>query len=142
MKHAFQKLFSLGVMLIALQGVTPNATASTEQQPPTSSVPQLINPSQFEWQKTFPQLGEKSPEYAILHEDKETGLTTLMFRTPVAVNAQKLMWCCWAEHTSSNLKGSTTTSRTVASSELLVGSCMKPGYRLDRKLSTFWKAVG
>lgn len=86
MKHPFQKLFRLGVMLIALQGVTQNATASTEQPPPAPAVPKLINPSQFKWQKTIPLLGDKSPEYAILHEDKETGLTTLMFRTPVAVH--------------------------------------------------------
>lgn len=86
MIHAFQKLVSLGVMLIALQGVTSNATASTEQQPLTPSVPQPINPSQFKWQKTIPQLREKAPEYAILHKDKETGLSVLLFRTPVAAH--------------------------------------------------------
>lgn len=86
MIHAFQKLFSLGVTLIALQGVTPNATAPTEQQPLTPSVPQPINPSQFKWQKTIPQLRKKAQAYAILHKEKETGLSILMFRTPVAVH--------------------------------------------------------
>jgi quercetin dioxygenase-like cupin family protein len=86
MQPSFRKLLTLGAMLIAIQGMTQNATASPEQQSSASILPELINPSQFKWQKTIPQLGKRSPEYAILHEDKATGLTTLMFRTPVAVH--------------------------------------------------------
>jgi len=52
----------------------------------TDAVPSLINPSELKWEKTIPGLGEKSPEYAILHVDPKTHLTMLMFRTPVAVH--------------------------------------------------------
>jgi quinol monooxygenase YgiN len=50
------------------------------------TLPSLINPSELKWEKTIPVLGEKSPEYAILHVDPKTRLTMLMFRTPVAVH--------------------------------------------------------
>ena len=49
-------------------------------------VPQLINSGQLKWVKTIPSAGNKSPEYAILHVDAHTHLTTLMFRTPVPVH--------------------------------------------------------
>jgi quinol monooxygenase YgiN len=52
----------------------------------TDAHPSLINPSELKWEKTIPVLGEKSPEYAILHVDPKTHLTMLMFRTPVAVH--------------------------------------------------------
>ncbi|MBE7211105.1 MAG: hypothetical protein INR65_08805 [Gluconacetobacter diazotrophicus] len=48
--------------------------------------PLLINPNQLRWEKTIPDAGDRSPEYAILSEDPATGLTMLMFRTPVAVH--------------------------------------------------------
>jgi hypothetical protein len=48
--------------------------------------PELVNPSALKWEKTIPALGRDSPEYAILHSDPKTQLTTLMFRTPIAVH--------------------------------------------------------
>lgn len=89
MKHSIElkKLIGLGALLLALQGASQGAFAATTAEPVASqSVPELINPGQFKWQKTLPELGDKSPEYAILHADPKTGLTTLMFRTPVAVH--------------------------------------------------------
>lgn len=53
------------------------------------ALPQLINPADLKWEKTIPSAGEKSPEYAILHVDAKTHLTTLMFRTPVAVHIKE-----------------------------------------------------
>jgi len=50
------------------------------------ALPELRNPDALEWVKTIPGLGKNSPEYAILHVDPHTRLTTLMFRTPVAVH--------------------------------------------------------
>lgn len=89
MKHSplLKKTVSLGILLTALQGIPQGAMAANAgQSAATPAVPELINPGQFKWQKTIPQLGDRSPEYAILHADTETGLTTLMFRTPVAVH--------------------------------------------------------
>jgi hypothetical protein len=51
-----------------------------------NAVPLLKNPEALEWVKTIPALGRNSPEYAILHVDPNTNLTTLMFKTPVAVH--------------------------------------------------------
>jgi len=50
------------------------------------ALPKLKNPDALEWVKTIPALGRNSPEYAILYVDPRTKLTTLMFRTPVAVH--------------------------------------------------------
>jgi hypothetical protein len=50
------------------------------------ALPVLKNPDALEWVKTIPGLGKNSPEYAILHVDPHTRLTTLMFRTPVAIH--------------------------------------------------------
>ena len=50
------------------------------------ALPDLKNPEALEWVKTIPAAGRNSPEYAILHADPDTKLTTLMFRTPVAVH--------------------------------------------------------
>jgi hypothetical protein len=50
------------------------------------AIPQLINSSQLKWVKTIPAAGDRSPEYAILHVDPHTHLTTLVFRTPVPVH--------------------------------------------------------
>lgn len=90
MKHSIdlKKLISLGALMFALQGVAHNAIAATSSAStvPSQAVPELINPGQFKWQKTLPELGDKSPEYAILHADPKTGLTMLMFRTPVPVH--------------------------------------------------------
>jgi hypothetical protein len=52
----------------------------------TEALTQLINPAALKWERTIPSAGERSPEYAMLHEDAATRLTTLMFRTLVPVH--------------------------------------------------------
>jgi hypothetical protein len=64
----------------ALRAAQQKLLAETVTAPP-----KLKNPDALEWMKTIPALGRNSPEYAILHVDPHTTLTTLMFRTPVAV---------------------------------------------------------
>jgi hypothetical protein len=49
-------------------------------------VPHFINSGNLNWEKTVPTLGDKPPEYAILHVDPKTRLTMLMFRTPIDVH--------------------------------------------------------
>jgi quinol monooxygenase YgiN len=76
-----QAALTLGALFVALAwGHGAFADAATD------ALPSLINPSELKWEKTIPVLGEKSPEYAILHVDPKTHLTMLMFRTPVAVH--------------------------------------------------------
>jgi hypothetical protein len=58
----------------------------TTPEAASAALPELKNPGALEWVKTIPALGRNSPEYAILHVDPHTKLTTLMFRTPVAVH--------------------------------------------------------
>lgn len=65
-----------------LLGTTLAAAAADE--PDTSII--LKNPGSLKWEKTIPELGDRSPEYAILHSDPKTKLTTLMFRTPIPVH--------------------------------------------------------
>lgn len=72
------------VLLCAFEYVASSAgPVSTAAKP---AIPQLINPGQLKWVKTIPSAGDQSPEYAILHVNPHTHLTTLMFRTPVAVH--------------------------------------------------------
>ena len=58
----------------------------TAPEAASEALPELKNPGALDWVKTIPALGRNSPEYAILHADPHTKLTTLMFRTPVAVH--------------------------------------------------------
>jgi hypothetical protein len=64
--------------------ITTNVTVPTAAG--NDALPELKNPDALDWVKTIPGLGKNSPEYAILHVDPHTRLTTLMFRTPVAVH--------------------------------------------------------
>lgn len=79
------RILSLLVLAGAL-GVSPLVSAATPSVAQADHVPQLINPASLKWEKTIPALGKDSPEYAILHSDPKTKLTTLMFRTPIAVH--------------------------------------------------------
>jgi quinol monooxygenase YgiN/quercetin dioxygenase-like cupin family protein len=60
--------------------------ASPEDSLLNDTLPLLINSSELKWEKTIPALGDKSPEYSILHVDPKTKLTMLMFRTPIDVH--------------------------------------------------------
>ncbi len=73
------------VAMAALSFAAFPALAAEPDHARTPEAPLLINAEGLKWVKTIPDAGERSPEYAILHEDKVSGLTTLMFRTPVPV---------------------------------------------------------
>jgi quinol monooxygenase YgiN len=80
LRKKLQAALTLGALFVALAwGHGAFADSAT------NALPSLINPSELKWEKTIPVLGEKSPEYAMLHVDPKTHLTMLMFRTPVAV---------------------------------------------------------
>jgi hypothetical protein len=78
-------VLTLAALLALPIGIHASLAASSDQPTP-DSLPALINPSALKWEKTIPALGDRSPEYAILHADPKTHLTTLMFRTPIAVH--------------------------------------------------------
>ncbi len=44
---------------------------------------------EVQWAKMLPELGEASPEMAILHEDPKTHATQLLIRTPKALHVRK-----------------------------------------------------
>jgi hypothetical protein len=79
-------LASIALMCILGLGGRGLHAASPEGPVRDDTVPQLINPGELKWEKTVPALGDKSPEYAILHVDPQTRLTMLMFRTPIDVH--------------------------------------------------------
>ncbi|NWJ27645.1 hypothetical protein [Rhizobium sp. RM] len=81
-KSSLRTAFTTIAAGAALMGIT--LTAAAADQTDTSII--LKNPGSLKWEKTIPELGDRSPEYAILHSDPNTKLTTLMFRTPIPVH--------------------------------------------------------
>jgi mannose-6-phosphate isomerase-like protein (cupin superfamily) len=45
--------------------------------------------SEVQWKKMLPELGDASPETAILHEDSKTHATQLLIRSPKALHVRK-----------------------------------------------------
>lgn len=76
----------LTATIAALTVATFPASAAEPYYARSQEAPLLINADGLKWVKTIPEAGERSPEYAILHEDEASGLTTLMFRTSVPVH--------------------------------------------------------
>jgi quinol monooxygenase YgiN len=79
-------LGAIALMCMLTFGGNGSHAALPDGPVPDDTVPQLINSGELKWEKTVPALGDKSPEYAILHVDPKTGLTMLMFRTPIDVH--------------------------------------------------------
>lgn len=82
----FKKSSTALLMALTFAGVTQLSNAAQPVPAQLKEVaPLLMNPSALKWEKTIPEAGDRSPEYAILHSNPETKLTMIMFRTPVAV---------------------------------------------------------
>ena len=56
---------------------------------PVSQEPAFIRYTDYTWNKILPELGESSPEIAILHVDPSTQATQLVIRTPAAIHVRK-----------------------------------------------------
>ena len=54
-----------------------------------SDQPLFQDLSQAQWRKMFPDLGDASPEIAILHVDPKTEATQLLIRTPKALHVRQ-----------------------------------------------------
>ena len=64
----------------------PTGAAPANTEPGTPIFKQL---SEVQWKKMLPELGDASPEMAILHEDAKTHATQLMIRAPKALHVRK-----------------------------------------------------
>jgi hypothetical protein len=80
------RTFAASAIAFGIAGASGVYAADTQPSALPDNLPGLINPGSLHWEKTIPSLGDKSPEYAILHSDPKTHLTLLMFRTPIAVH--------------------------------------------------------
>jgi len=56
-------------------------TAAVKTQAPAANV-LFVHYGNLEWQKVVPELGERSPEFAIVHVDPATKTTQMMIRVP------------------------------------------------------------
>jgi mannose-6-phosphate isomerase-like protein (cupin superfamily) len=65
---------------------TGAAPAPANTGPGTPIFKQL---SEVQWKKMLPELGDASPEMAILHEDSKTHATQLLIRSPKALHVRK-----------------------------------------------------
>ena len=77
------KFIATALVVLGLTGPAPLAAADNTGVRPEA--PLLMNPEALKWVKTIPEAGDRSPEYALLHEGPTTGLAMLMFRSPVPV---------------------------------------------------------
>ena len=62
---------------------TPTLTERGPDRPIFKQLPEV------QWAKMLPELGEASPEMAILHEDPKTHATQLLIRSPKALHVRK-----------------------------------------------------
>jgi len=73
----------LGAFLIA----TGMAIAAETEAVPAQ--PMFVKPQDVKWEKILPDLGEMSPEIAILRVDSKTQATQLFIRTPKGIHVRK-----------------------------------------------------
>ena len=72
-------------IIIAALGLSPTTSAAGSINSSPSDQPLFQNLSQAPWKKMLPDLGDASPEIAILHVDPKTEATQLLIRTPKAL---------------------------------------------------------
>jgi quercetin dioxygenase-like cupin family protein len=88
MSAGYKALTGLLMVLAALGsagiGLAADATSTTR-----SDQPLFQDLSQVRWQKMLPDLGDASPEVAILHVDPQSHATQLLIRSPKALHVRK-----------------------------------------------------
>jgi mannose-6-phosphate isomerase-like protein (cupin superfamily) len=78
------------VAAIAWSGhVRAEATAKPPSTPTNAQTPLFIPLEQVKWERIVPDLGEASPEIAILRVEPATRATQLLIRTPRAIHVRK-----------------------------------------------------
>jgi quercetin dioxygenase-like cupin family protein len=77
------------MMMVALGGASGICLAADPVPVTGSDQPVFQDLSQMRWEKMLPDLGEASPEIAILHVDPQSHATQLLIRTPRALHVRK-----------------------------------------------------
>ena len=76
-------------MIVTAMGLALANSAAESIKAAPSDQPLFQNLSQAQWKKMFPELGDASPEIAILHVDPKTEATQLLIRTPKALHVRQ-----------------------------------------------------
>lgn len=82
-------LFSITSILILTAAVIARAPGTPHEAGAPMSPPIFSKFEDIKWNKILPDLGDNSPEIAILHVDPKTQATKLMIRTPKAIHVRK-----------------------------------------------------
>ncbi len=76
-------------LLLVICSVAGGALSAAEQPPAAADQPMFVNLQDVKWDKILPDLGESSPEIAILRVDPKTQATQLLIRTPKGIHVRK-----------------------------------------------------
>jgi quercetin dioxygenase-like cupin family protein len=101
--YRVKKALPLAATLLSLSVISSPAETITSTH---SEQPLFQDLSQAQWKKMFPDLGDASPEIAILHVDPKTEATQLLIRTPKALHVRQ-HWHS-ANETHTMISGKTT----------------------------------
>lgn len=82
------RFIRVGIAILAMGFSLLSSTAETRDDT-THSAPMFQDLSQAKWEKILPELGDASPEIAILHVDPNTQATKLLIRSPSALHVRK-----------------------------------------------------
>jgi mannose-6-phosphate isomerase-like protein (cupin superfamily) len=89
MNQLFRSLAFSAACLVWSGQVLADAANPTPATAAASDQPIFLQSQQVQWNKMLPELGEASPEIAILHVDPKTQATQLLIRTPKAIHVRK-----------------------------------------------------
>jgi hypothetical protein len=84
--YRVQTALPLAATMLGLSVISSLAGAITSTH---SEQPLFQDLSQAQWKKMLPDLGDASPEIAILHVDPKTEATQLLIRTPKALHVRQ-----------------------------------------------------
>src|SRR6187401_1118647 len=76
-------------MLLTALGLALTNSAAESLKAAPSEQPLFQDLAQAQWKKMLPDLGDASPEIAILHVDPKTEVTQLLIRTPKALHVRQ-----------------------------------------------------
>src|SRR5215467_5077177 len=86
------RMYRVQTALLLAATMLSLSVISSSAEPITSTLsdqPLFQDLSQAQWKKMLPDLGDASPEIAILHVDSTTHATQLLIRTPKAIHILK-----------------------------------------------------
>ncbi|MGH6935028.1 MAG: AraC family ligand binding domain-containing protein, partial [Methylocella sp.] len=131
------KLVIAGLAWSLVELVPLPAGAGTAPANTGPDAPIFKQMSEVEWTKMQPELGDASPEMAILHEDSKTHATQLLARSPKALHIRK-HWHS-ANETHTMIIGSATFECGGKKAELSPGGF---NYMPARMVHEAWVAAG